>query len=84
MIKKTTYILKDTSHPLYECYSVAKYGRRNLSERARMNRYCNSFLATSIRLFKRDREGGSKLRGGLKYNEYELYSMCDYDYYYYY
>jgi len=43
VIKKTKYILKEKSYPLQECYSAVKSDCRHLSERARKNRYCNTF-----------------------------------------
>ena len=59
----STDILTDTSHPLHTFYSVAKSGCRYLSERTRINRYCNIFLPNSIRLLNAKSWSGSD-RGG--------------------
>ena len=57
VIMMTTHILIDTSNPLLEFYSIAK------SERSRTNRYYNTFLPTSVRLFN-EKSGRGNDRGG--------------------
>ena len=61
VMKKTTEILMDTSHLLHEFFYVAQSGKS--TERARTNRYCNTFLPTSVRLLNA-KSGRGKWRGG--------------------
>ena len=63
VMKKTREILKDTSHPWHEFYYVAQSGCRYISERTRTNRYCNTFLPTSVRLLN-TKSGRESDRGG--------------------
>ena len=60
-MKKTTDILKD--HPLHNFYYVAQSGCRYISERARINCYCNTFLPPSVRLLKSKSGRGSDWGG---------------------
>ena len=62
-MEKTREILKDTSHPLHECYYVAQSGCRYISERARTNRFRNTFLPTSVKLLNA-KSGRESDRGG--------------------
>ena len=83
MMKKTRAILKDTSHPLHEFYSVAQSGCRYISERTRTIRYRNTFPPTSVRLLNA-KSGRGKLSGrmggynGAHYFPTTLHCHCHY------
>ena len=51
ILKHVTQILENPEHPLHQCYTLMRSGKRYRSLKARTSRFLNSFVPLSIRKY---------------------------------
>ena len=51
ILKHVTQILENPEHPLHQCYTLMRSGKRYRSMKARTSRFLNSFVPLSIRKY---------------------------------
>ena len=51
ILKQVSQILENVNHPLHQCYTLMRSGKRYRSMKARTSRFLNSFVPLSIRKY---------------------------------